>query len=72
MIYRHKCDRVKWDEYIGESARTFGVRLKENVGASLLSMTIPMPQDILSVWTTLVLWVKNHTTSPELSRGLYL
>ena len=32
IIYRYKCDRVECeDEYIGESARTFGERLKEHL-----------------------------------------
>ena len=32
IIYRFKCDRVECDEeYIGESARTFGERFKENL-----------------------------------------
>ena len=31
VIYRYKCDRVECDEeYIGESSRTFGERLKEH------------------------------------------
>ena len=31
-IYRYKCDRVECDEeYIGESARTFGERFKEHL-----------------------------------------
>ena len=34
VIYRYKCDRVECDEeYIGESARTFGKRLKEHLQA---------------------------------------
>ena len=32
IIYRYKCDRVECeDEYIGESARTFGERFKEHL-----------------------------------------
>ena len=32
IIYRFKCDRVEYDEeYIGESARTFGERFKEHL-----------------------------------------
>ena len=32
VIYRYKCDRVECDdEYIGESARTFGERFKEHL-----------------------------------------
>ena len=31
VIYRYKCDRVEcYDEYIGESSRTFGERFKEH------------------------------------------
>ena len=34
VIYRYKCDRVECDEeYIGESSRTFGERLKEHLKA---------------------------------------
>ena len=32
LIYRYRCDRLECDqEYIGESARTFGERLKEHL-----------------------------------------
>ena len=31
VLYRYKCDRLEWDEeYIGESARTFGKRNREH------------------------------------------
>ena len=34
VIYRYQCDRVECDEeYIGESSRTFGERLKEHLKA---------------------------------------
>ena len=34
IIYRFKCDRLECDEeYIGETARTFGERLKEHLKA---------------------------------------
>ena len=34
IIYRFKCDRLKCDEeYIGETARTFGERFKEHLKA---------------------------------------
>ena len=34
VIYRYKCDRVECDEeYIGESLRTFGKRLREHLKA---------------------------------------
>ena len=34
IIYRYKCDRVKCnEEYIGESAKTFGERFKEHLKA---------------------------------------
>ena len=34
IIYRYKCDRLECDEeYIGETARTFGERLKEHLKA---------------------------------------
>ena len=34
VIYRYRCDRFECDEkYIGESARPFGERLKEYLGA---------------------------------------
>ena len=36
IIYRFKCDRLECDEeYIGETARTFGERLKEHLKAPL-------------------------------------
>ena len=34
IIYRYKCDRLECDEeYIGETARTFGERYKEHLKA---------------------------------------
>ena len=34
VIYRYKCDRVECDEeYIGESSKTFGERLREHLNA---------------------------------------
>ena len=34
VIYRYKCGRVEWDEeYIRESLRTFGERLREHLKA---------------------------------------
>ena len=35
VIYRYRCNRLEYDEqYIGESARTFGERLKEPLRAA--------------------------------------
>ena len=49
IIYRYKCDRLECDEeYIGETARTFGERYKEHLKAPSLSMTIVTPQVITS------------------------
>ena len=46
IIYRYKCDRLECDdEYIGETARTFGERYKEHLKAPL-SMTTVTPQVI--------------------------
>ena len=40
VIYRFRCDRVDCDnEYIGESARTFGERFKEYKKINAQSMT---------------------------------
>ena len=33
IIYRYKCDRLEYDEYIGETSRTFGERFKEHLKA---------------------------------------
>ena len=33
IIYRYKCDMLECDEYIGESARTFGERYREHLKA---------------------------------------
>ena len=36
IIYRYKCDRLECDEeYIGETARTFGERYKEHLKGPL-------------------------------------
>ena len=52
IIYRYKCDRVECnEEYIGESARTFGERFKEHLKA---------PSPIYDHCIT-----KGHTTSLE-------
>ena len=49
IIYRYKCDRLECDEeYIGETARTFGERYKEHLKAPPLSMTTVTPQVIVS------------------------
>ena len=48
IIYRYKCDRLECDEeYIGETARTFGERYKDHLKAPL-SMTTVTPQVIVS------------------------
>ena len=42
VIYRNKCDRLECDEeYIRESVRTFGERLKENFSAPSPFMILP-------------------------------
>ena len=34
IIFRYRCDRLEYDEeYIGESARTFGERIREHIKA---------------------------------------
>ena len=49
-IYRYKCDRVECDkQYIGESARTFAERLKNNRRLLPQYMTILTPQVIISL-----------------------
>ena len=48
IIYRNKCDRLECnDEYIGETARTFGERFKEYLKAPSLYLTIVTSQVIL-------------------------
>ena len=55
IIYRYKCDRVECDdEYIGESARTFGERFKEHLKHPSPSMTIIPSQVIILPLTTSV------------------
>ena len=45
MIYRYKCDRLECDEeYISETARTFGERYKEHLKPPPQSMTTVTPQ----------------------------
>ena len=47
IIYRFKCDRLESDEeYIGETARTFGERFKEHLKAPSPSMNTATPQVI--------------------------
>ena len=55
IIYRFKCDRLECDEeYIGETARTFGERLKEHLKAPSPSMTTATPLVTLLTSTTSV------------------
>ena len=55
IIYRFKCDRLECnEEYIGETARTFGERLKEHLKAPPLSMTIATSLVTLATSTTSV------------------
>ena len=48
IFYRFKCDGLECnEEYIGESARTFGERFKEHLKAPSQFMTTVTPQVIL-------------------------
>ena len=50
VIYRYKCDRVEYDEeYMGESSRNFGERLKEHQKAPSPLYDILTPLVILSL-----------------------
>ena len=52
VIYRFKCAQPNCEEgYVGESARTFGKRFKEQLRAPFPSVTMVAPQVIASVWT---------------------
>ena len=63
VIYRYKCDRVECDdEYIGESARTFGERFKEHLKPPPLSLTITPSQVMTPQLTTSVWWGERRTT----------
>ena len=54
VIYRFKYDRLECDEeYIGETARTFGERFKEHMKAPPLLMTTVTSPVILPHFTTL-------------------
>ena len=51
IIYRYKCDRLECDEeYIGESARTFGERFREHLKAPSQFMTTVTSQVIPLHW----------------------
>ena len=52
--------------------KTFWERLKEHFRSPSTSMTMIIPQVIISVWTISPLWVGNHTTLLGLIKGAML
>ena len=54
VIYRFKCDMVDcWEEYIGESGRTFAKRFREHIRAPHPSMTIITSLVMNCLWKSL-------------------
>ena len=74
VIYRYKCDRLESDEeYIGQSARTFGERYKEHLRTLPPSMTMPIPWVIIPGWTTSPFWVgEAHNFARTIKKAMYI